>query len=214
MRGRKLFAPLLLDRRPQSLRWEIPSCSEVESRHGGRLADPAGAFAWPHMPVVEHSLPVRGTDCLHSWIRFPSPVPCDDGMAWAHVYAPDDVTDPPTVIFLHGICVESELWPDAGDPIPTLARRGIRAAQVHQQYTNTLSFDYRSFHPSLTNACPPLHQLFLVMQMNAVRYPLDPIVPYSCREEKHFQLASAAVPHSVKTPPRRRYSGESPDPNK
>jgi hypothetical protein len=42
------------------------------------------------------------------------------------VIEPEGVVDPPTVIFLHGIGVELEMWPPNADPLDDLVNHGVR----------------------------------------------------------------------------------------
>ena len=46
--------------------------------------------------------------------------------AWAHVYTPAERADPASVIYLHGIVMETEMWQGIADPVTELAGRGIR----------------------------------------------------------------------------------------
>ena len=112
-------------RLPQ-IRWDIRSKDEVDAAHAHRLADPAAAFPPPGATDVEVSRPVRGAYGHESWLRFPSPSPRLGDTAWARVYQPDGVADPPTLIFLHGICMETEMWKGSVDGVTELAKAGIR----------------------------------------------------------------------------------------
>jgi hypothetical protein len=80
------------------------------------------------LPTVELSNWVPGPFGRQAWLRFPAPgLPGDT--AWAQIFEPEDVKDPPTLISLHGICVESEHWGPAMDSIditPDLVRKGLR----------------------------------------------------------------------------------------
>jgi hypothetical protein len=126
MATRSGFLPLHLRRRFPAVRWELTREDAVERRHGGRLAEPLSAFA----PALE--APVTLTHSVAAaagrvrWLRFPSRVGGLHDTAWARVIEPDGVHDPPTVIFLHGICVESELWRADGGRIDSLVEGGIR----------------------------------------------------------------------------------------
>lgn len=122
MATRAAFVPLLGRLRP--VRWQIATPLTVEARHGRRLDDPAVAFPVAEMPSIETSHDIRssiGTDC---WLRFDSPIL--DDKAWARVSSPVDVADPPTLIFLHGIGVEADMWKDAADPLNKGVLDGFR----------------------------------------------------------------------------------------
>ena len=120
-RGR--FLGLHRRRRLPPLRWQIASPDEVEARHGRRLAEPARAFPALEAAAVSESQATEGRGGTLSWLRFPAPL---GDTAWARVTAPRDVADPPSLIFLHGITIETEMWRDSLDPASPLARQGIR----------------------------------------------------------------------------------------
>jgi pimeloyl-ACP methyl ester carboxylesterase len=68
------------------------------------------------------------------WLRFAAEVSGRPDTAWARVFEPEAGVEPPTLIYLHGICMEMEHWPDSRDPIPELARRGVRVVRVEGPY--------------------------------------------------------------------------------
>jgi pimeloyl-ACP methyl ester carboxylesterase len=113
MASRALFLPLL--RRLPAVRWEVPGPEQVESQQGVRLKESATPFPAPAAVAVEAS---RGVPAAHGsdrWLRFVSPVLGD--RVWARVSEPEGKRDPPTVIFLHGIAMESDLWRPGPDPL-------------------------------------------------------------------------------------------------
>lgn len=123
MAARLRFLPFRRGLRPVA--WEVASKAEVERRHGARLADPEGAFPLPEQPAVDVSRAAPGRFGPEYWLRYRSPVLGD--RAWAHVYELDEGRDAPTVIFLHGIAMETEMWRGAPGVVPALAERGFRA---------------------------------------------------------------------------------------
>jgi pimeloyl-ACP methyl ester carboxylesterase len=118
------FAFLPVRRHLPAVRWQVANPDEVEARHGPRLADPAKAFPVPEMPAVEASRPVLSAYGREYWLRYTSPVMGD--VAWARVVEPEHVKDPPTVIFLHGIAMETDMWRGSADPMSDLALEGVR----------------------------------------------------------------------------------------
>jgi hypothetical protein len=92
------------------------------------LGDAGTCIALKELPPVELSHWVPGPYGRQAWLRFPSPgLPGDT--AWAQVFEPEGAVNPPTLISLHGICVESEHWGPAVDAIditPALTRKGLR----------------------------------------------------------------------------------------
>ena len=104
---------------------EMPPAADLAGDGGTCIRSPSGAQG---LPAVEQSHWVSGPFGRQCWIRFASPgMPGDT--AWAQVYEPEGVSDPPTLISLHGICMESEHWSESMDSIdivPTLALKGLR----------------------------------------------------------------------------------------
>jgi hypothetical protein len=125
MAARRHFA--CLRRRIEPLRWAVPRPEEMPSPEA--LEGDAGTcIALRDLPPVELSHWVPGPHGRQAWLRFPSPgLPGDT--AWAQVFEPEGAVNPPTLISLHGICVESEHWGaaiDAIDIAPDLTRKGLR----------------------------------------------------------------------------------------
>ena len=125
MAARRHFA--CLRRRIEPLCWAVPRPEEMPppealERDGGTC------IALRDLPPVELSHWVPGPHGRQAWLRFPSPgLPGDT--AWAQVFEPEGAVNPPTLISLHGICVESEHWGaaiDAIDIAPDLKRKGLR----------------------------------------------------------------------------------------
>lgn len=122
MSGRGAF--LRWFRRLSPVAWNIPSPDEVERGHGHRLDALDTAYAPPPSAPVHTSHALEDDRLRTYWLRFPSPVLGDT--VSAHVTEPKDAIDPPTLIMLHGIAVEMEMWPRYPDPLETLLARGIR----------------------------------------------------------------------------------------
>lgn len=107
-----------------SVRWQVASPDEVMARHGSRLADLDGAYRAPAQPEIEISRPVLSAYGREYWVRYTSPAMGD--RAWARVIEPEHIKDPPTLVFLHGIAMESEMWRGSADMISELALEGVR----------------------------------------------------------------------------------------
>ena len=125
MAARRHFA--CLRRRIEPLCWAVPRPDQMPAPEA--LAGDGGTcIARGDLPTVELSHWVPGPHGRQAWLRFPSPgLPGDT--AWAQVFEPEGAVNPPTLISLHGICVESEHWSAAMDAIdiaPTLTRKGLR----------------------------------------------------------------------------------------
>ncbi len=129
MIGRTAFVPLALRRRLPPVKWDMRAPAEVEAQHGHRLATPEAAFPPPEMPEVTRSRSYRHRGMTHYWLRFASPADDSVGTVWARVLEPIGVADPPTMIYLHGLCVEREFWREFADPVTALVERGVRVVQ-------------------------------------------------------------------------------------
>lgn len=123
MTARALFLPARLRQRIPPVRWRISTPAETEAAHGRRLTDPAAAFPARPLPAVEESRAVLRPGRRLFWLRAASPL---GDTAWARVLEPTDVRDPPTLVYLHGIGVEPEMWRELPDALSALAGRGIR----------------------------------------------------------------------------------------
>ncbi len=128
MLARGAFLPMAARRRLPQVKWDIRTPAEAELQHAHRLTDPAAAFPPPAPPAFEPSRRVAGPAGPQFWLRFASPVAAA-GTAWARVFEPIATADPPTIVFLHGIGIEMEFWPDGRDPLPALAAEGVRVVR-------------------------------------------------------------------------------------
>jgi pimeloyl-ACP methyl ester carboxylesterase len=126
MSGRSLFLPLHLRSGVPPVKWQFPTEDEVDARHGARLADSALAFPAPLPVAVQQSQPLPGAGGDTSWLRFPTQVSGAPDTAWARVIAPPATPDPPTLIFLHGIGIETEFWAADLGRVDSLVASGIR----------------------------------------------------------------------------------------
>jgi len=122
MSGRRLFLPWFRQLPPVA--WDIPSPAEVAESHGPRLAALETAYAALPLTPIAKTHALENERVRTYWIRFRSPVLGDT--VTARVTEPTDAIDPPTVIMLHGIAVEMEMWPQYPDPLDTLLDEGIR----------------------------------------------------------------------------------------
>lgn len=129
--GRAAFAGLKLRAAWPAVRWEIPERAAVAARFEALLAEPARAFAPPD-PLPEPALSriVEDGALRELWVRFPCPLPAIGGTAWAHVYEPVGVAQPPTLIMGHGVCVELDSLIGVGDEAGALPGLGIRLVRM------------------------------------------------------------------------------------
>ena len=104
-----------------------PTPGEVAERlgeHGDRVEQ---LFELPtEFPPVEVSRPVPTATGQDYWIRFQSPSEVMNDVAYARVHEPRGVSNPPTLIFGHGICVEFDHYQQLIDEVTTLTSMGVR----------------------------------------------------------------------------------------
>ncbi len=119
------FFGFLLWRGGPPVRLDIQSPDAVAAIYGGARTDLAPFTAAPDpMPAVEISRPVPGVAGTDYWLRFKSPRLGD--MVYARVHEPEGITDPPTLIFGHGVCVEFDHWRGLIDESTRLCAAGFR----------------------------------------------------------------------------------------
>jgi pimeloyl-ACP methyl ester carboxylesterase len=106
---------------------QTPTPDEVAAVYDAALGNRTPFFAPPDpMPEVEVSRRVPGSVGTDYWIRFPSPSNRLGDTVYAHVHEPEGVSNPPTMIFGHGICVEFDHWHGLVDEVDGLCRMGFR----------------------------------------------------------------------------------------
>lgn len=125
MLSRTTFAPWFRQFPP--VRWQIATPGIMEARHGEFRRMPESAYSPPCRPKVTASQSYRRGRTRKYWLRFASPLLGDT--VWARVTEPHDVANPPTLIFLHGIAMEQDLWPPTRNALGDLAKQGIRVVR-------------------------------------------------------------------------------------
>ena len=107
--------------------WALPTPEQVAERHGARLAEPDRAYRMPdRLPRIAESRMIGSAVGVEYWLRFDSPSADIGTPCWARVFEPDGVTDPPTVIHLHGICMEQDHIRAPLRDLEIYCERGIR----------------------------------------------------------------------------------------
>lgn len=128
VRGHSALTTVPLLNRYPAIRWEIAPVEAVEARHGGRRADPAGAFALPQpRPQIDVSATITRNGRAERWMRTTSPVLGDE--IWAHVYEPATPGIRPTIVYCDGLFIESELRADPRDCLALLVASGFRVVR-------------------------------------------------------------------------------------
>ena len=129
MAARAGFMPIR--RRAAQVRWRMTPPADFAPPQdwlgsaGTCIAPPVGEGPAAPLPPVEVSHPVPGPFGPERWLRFPSPgLPGDT--AWARVFEPEGVENPPSFINLHGIGMELDFWSGAIDSTASLLHKGLR----------------------------------------------------------------------------------------
>jgi len=112
-------------RRLPAAAWDVAGPDEVKRRHGARLARPGAAYPAPPPADLLRSRPAAAAWGSLGWLSFLSPVLGD--RVSARVEEPDGCRpDAPTLILLHGIAMEDEMWRPRPDPFARLRDVGWR----------------------------------------------------------------------------------------
>lgn len=123
---RKKFSPL---RRlvKTSVSMNPPTPEDV-ARHFGEGGEKIQKYFEPpkQFPEVDISRTSSTSYGKNYWLRFPSPCPQMNDLVYARVHEPDDVENPPTLIFGHGLCVEFDHYHLLLDEITKLTHLGVR----------------------------------------------------------------------------------------
>jgi len=124
------FAYLLLARRRglPAVRLDVPTPAAVMDEFAETILDPDPYFGLPdRLPEVERSRAVANGNVIEYWLRFPSPGG-DNDTVYAHVYEPKQKPggDLPTLIFGHGLAIETEMMKGDLRGYGSVAERGVR----------------------------------------------------------------------------------------
>ncbi len=123
---RRHFA-FLLPRRLPRIDLRVATPAETAKVYGAARDDlapfvAAPAADWP----VQVSARIPGAVGTDFWLRFKSPSARLGDMVHARVHEPIGVTNPPTVILGHGVCVEFDHWIGLVDEADALTAAGFR----------------------------------------------------------------------------------------
>lgn len=125
------FYPLLLMGARCQVKWQIPSSAAVDAVYGRYRADPAAAYGFPApLPAVEESRGIAAPHGRYRWIRFASPSSRMGDSAYAKVFEPQGVVDPPTIVIGNGVCMEPETMRGMVDAGETMGRLGFRTVEL------------------------------------------------------------------------------------
>jgi pimeloyl-ACP methyl ester carboxylesterase len=126
--GTHRFAYLLLAKRwhVPAAKLDVPTPAAVMTEFVGAIADPDAVFRLPNpMPAVERSRTVDHGAMAEYWLRFPSP---GGDTAFARVYEPKQplAGGVPTLIFGHGLAMETEMMKGDLRGYASVAESGLR----------------------------------------------------------------------------------------
>jgi hypothetical protein len=127
---RSAFLPLHLETPLRAVAFDVEAPDAVARRHGDRLLRPDRAFADVFGPAsIEPSRGFLAPGGVEGWVRFPAPEPML-GTTWARVSSPAIVSGAgprmPSLIFAHGIAMETEFTGESRNPLGGLLAAGIR----------------------------------------------------------------------------------------
>ena len=129
---RGALVPLHLRSPLPAVAWHIEAPEQVAQRHGGRLERPDEAFADDFdLAGIEVSRGFLSSLGVEGWLRFPAPTAVAPGPAWARVAAPllaGSKASPrgPSLVFTHGIAMETEFTGATRHSLAGLLGAGIR----------------------------------------------------------------------------------------
>jgi hypothetical protein len=131
MKGRLAFVPLRLRGAVPAVKFEIPPFERVMERYGAALEDFESAYMPPAAPpgIVE-SRRVPGELGTEYWLRFPSGNPAVGAEAWAHVFEPQGVANPPSLVYGHGLAMELEAMEGAIEGSSDIVTQGVRFVRL------------------------------------------------------------------------------------
>jgi pimeloyl-ACP methyl ester carboxylesterase len=107
---------------------DVPTPAAVMAEFSEAASNPDLFFSLPdRLPEVERSREVESGDVIEYWLRFPTPGG-DKDTVYAHVYEPKRkrAGDLPTLIFGHGLAIETEMMKGDLRGFGSLTERGLR----------------------------------------------------------------------------------------
>lgn len=123
---RKFFRPLKKLVKT-SVQAEPPSPKDITKKYGAQGEKMNALFALPKtLPPIQVSRSIPKPYGQDYWIRFASTSKEMNDSVYARVFDPAHVKNPPSLIFGHGICVESDHYHQLLDEITELVQMGIR----------------------------------------------------------------------------------------
>ena len=118
----------LVGRNTPRVKPAIATPKEVDAIYGdtSHAARAALSSAPETMPEIEVSRAIPTALGQDFWLRFQSPSERLGDNVYARVHEPAGISDPPTIVFGHGICVEFDHWHGLIDECHALVQMGFR----------------------------------------------------------------------------------------
>ena len=132
MSSRTSLVPVHVEAPLPPVAWNVESPASVAHRHGHRLKSASRAFSAPfELSTIEPSRGFLSASGIEGWVRFPAPTASTEGRAWARISTPvvqSSEARPamPSLIFTHGIAMETEFTGSGRNPLGALVTAGVR----------------------------------------------------------------------------------------
>jgi hypothetical protein len=131
------FALLRLGADYPCVRYDIPSPARATIELQRLLENPAAIFVPPEpLPKVEMTQRLDHPGFSEYWLRFPSSGANGFDFAWAHVREPKGVSDPPSLVHVHGLGVEFESLDGIEDDVDPIVGMGVRLVKLEALWHN------------------------------------------------------------------------------
>ena len=130
--ARASLVPLHVEMPLPPIAWEVETPASVANRHGWRLGCPRRGFSDSFdLARVETSRGFLSRSGIEGWVRFPAPTAAIGGRAWARVSSPAVVPQAasptmPSLVFTHGIAMETEFAGVRRNALGALVAAGVR----------------------------------------------------------------------------------------
>lgn len=125
--ARLRFALFIRGRQIEACRWDLSGPDALLEAEAERIARPEAAYLLPERPplvTVSRMLPSHIAE--ERWIRFDSPEQRVASPLVARVFTPFGRENPPTVVVMHGICMENDHFRGPLNEVQDLLGRGFR----------------------------------------------------------------------------------------
>ena len=123
------FLPAHLERPFPAIHFDIETADRVEARHGARLASPDGMMRPTDAPEIRRSRSFLRDGAVWHWARFKTPDGAASPPAEARIREPAGTVPRGTMVFAHGIGMETEMWGEEGTIPDWFLAQGFRVIE-------------------------------------------------------------------------------------